>query len=229
MYSSASHGPTSWLDHAVCTTSMHALIQRIHIDYSMVTSDHLPITVELNMQLVDVNHRMKPNIPNRQNIAWDNISCEERIKYSCLTDKYLSRLKLDHTALCCSNPMCKDVSHTNAIDLMYQEVVSALKGASADFHVQSSKPKASQVQGWNEFCKELHSEARRAFLDWRASSSPKHGIVYSTMRSTRAAFKLALRKCRADKTVCPLIHLLRGSLGTVQLSGMRLGNSAMRT
>jgi hypothetical protein len=48
--------------------------------------------------------------------------------------------------------------------------------------------------------KEVHSEAREAFVTWRSHGSPREGPMYDMMRNRRAHFKLVLRQCKADSS-----------------------------
>ena len=55
------------------------------------------------------------------------------------------------------------------------------------------------VPGWNEQVKELHVEARHAYLTWRDVGKPRQGDVFTTMKLSRSKLKYALRKCKRDK------------------------------
>ena len=61
---------------------------------------------------------------------------------------------------------------------MYNSLIDALsesaKGISKD-----CKPGFKQVEGWNEYCKQYHSEAREAFLLWKTYNNPKTGPILS--------------------------------------------------
>ena len=43
---------TSWLDHCVSTSDGHNVIQSIDVLYSVCTSDHIPICIDVSLELV---------------------------------------------------------------------------------------------------------------------------------------------------------------------------------
>ena len=198
-YVSSAHNSTSWLDHAICTASMHEMISSMHVDYTFVSSDHLPLCAEVNLDLAQSMLKEETTCCNEHRIAWDNLTSDDLAKYAQLTDDKLSDVKLDHRLLLCDDHSCSDTSHIAAINKMYEDVTAALISAGCDYQQDLPKAKFRQVQGWNECCKELHSRARDAFLNWRENNSPKTGLSFKIMRGTKAQFKLALRKCRRNK------------------------------
>ena len=52
------------------------------------------------------------------------------------------------------------------------------------------------VPGFNEHVKTLHTEARNAYIIWRNIGRPRVGETCFRMRTTRLAFKYALRQCK---------------------------------
>ncbi len=56
----------------------------------------------------------------------------------------------------------------------------------------------NQVLGWNDYCKEAHSQARDSYLAWRDIGRPRHGIVFDQMKKSRAYFKYLLRESKSD-------------------------------
>ena len=51
----------------------------------------------------------------------------------------------------------------------------------------------------DECLKEVHGQARDAFLMWRSYNNPKKGLLYETMKSIKANLKLMQWKCQANK------------------------------
>jgi len=83
---------------------------------------------------------------------------------------------------------------------MYDALIGVLKNASAVMQQGRRGPTApGQVTGWNELCKEAHSQARDNFLLWVQSGNPRAGHIFETMRRSRSVFKLTLRQCQKDK------------------------------
>ena len=198
-YLSDSHNSTSWLDHLVCTTSAHKLVDHISINYSMVTSDHLPLIAHINLPdtYQSANCVHSEEVTPRFRIQWDKLTTEDLKLYKSKTEITLSAVQFEHGLALCDNLNCKDPCHINAIDRLYNSIISALHDASADFSTCQSQS-FNQLPGWNDCCQLLHAEARDAFLTWRAHNSPRHGPIYNDMRCKRAHFKYTLRKCKSE-------------------------------
>ena len=54
-------------------------------------------------------------------------------------------------------------------------------------------------QGWNDYVKDAHSEARDDFKLWVRSSKPRQGDVFESIKQSRARFKFKLRQCKRDE------------------------------
>ena len=57
------------------------------------------------------------------------------------------------------------------------------------------------IPGFNEFDKQLHSEAREDYLLWKASGKPRSGLLYLNMCQSRIRFMRTLRKCRQNEEI----------------------------
>ena len=194
------HGTTSWLDHLITTTAGHNLVDSCNIEYGLVSSDHLPITARIllppgcNRSTLPAESDSKPGIK----IHWDSLSDDQLHKYTDNTKDTLAAIQFNHDLAWCNDVHCKDPGHINAIERLYEDIVSALQQAGEDLQTESSTG-FKGLPGWNEFCKELHQDARDSFLLWRANRSPRFGPLYDDMRRKRAHFKYALRQCKRDK------------------------------
>ena len=69
------------------------------------------------------------------------------------------------------------------------------------------------IPGWNDVVQDKHVAARDAFREWIFFGKPKAGPLFTSMKKTRASFKLALRFCkqheeqfRADACALHLQH-----------------------
>jgi exonuclease III len=199
---SFSHGTTSWLDHAVSTTSMDSLVENVSVDYSTISSDHLPLCVTLDFSKVCAILPAVEPVNTVPRVKWESLTEEEINAYNLMTETYLSNVNLDLELLLCDDPNCSNNDHIRAIDAMYDNVLACLSGASAQLLSRKANKYKHQVPGWNEWVKEHHSRAREAFLVWRSGGSPRAGVLFDVMKRTRALFKLALRQCRVDKDKC---------------------------
>ena len=117
--------------------------------------------------------------------------------YKNRTADSLSNVELNHDLILCDNTKCDSETHRNAIQRMYDYIIISLKSASEPLCKQSNKSNNyDHVMGWNEYCKVSHEQAREAYLIWRDDGKKRHGILFDSMKRSRAYFKYALRKCK---------------------------------
>ena len=122
-------------------------------------------------------------------------------EYSEISQRYLEHIDIDYDLLLCKNNNCNIESHRTAIDIFCRDISNALKrvGETAFLSKMSAKKTKYNICGWYDFVKPLHSEAREAFLQWRANAKPRHGALFDKMKQSRARFKYALRSCKRDE------------------------------
>ena len=195
----SSSSTMSWLDHIISTSSLDAIIKDITVQYKFVSSDHLPLTVTLDVIVDCIKSPLNNNETSRVQIQWEKLTSDELLEYSDYTEKFLKEIFIDTNVISCSDYMCDDVSHVAYIDKLYGDIVMALGKAGNQFAGSHKKRLTQQILGWNAYCKESHAIARDSFLYWRSLGSPRTGPVYHHMNTTRRHFKLMLRKCRKER------------------------------
>lgn len=109
-YISEAWHSTSWLDHCVCTADAHASLSHIDILYSYATSDHIPLSISLNVDNIPaVVDKLNDGCTTR--IDWSKTTEDDIQKYFSLTDTLLQAVKVPREALTCLNPNCKNLQH----------------------------------------------------------------------------------------------------------------------
>ena len=98
----------------------------------------------------------------------------------------------------CRDMHCHDVHHLESIDVFYSDICNALAHSSAQCIdvCRTGSAKDFIVPGFNEHVKTLHTEARNAYIIWKNIGRPRVGETCFRMRTTRLAFKYALRQCK---------------------------------
>ena len=193
----SSSDTTHWLDHCVSTMSMQDIVSSAVVEYDCISSDHHPLIVKISLSNINLEAANVKQSSKRRCIKWDKLSQEELLRYKLLSEEELSKVQVNHSLILCDDPHCSDPSHRNAIDRMYGGMCEALLTASSQFQRKPSHGH-NQVQGWNTYCKEVHSLARDAYLLWRSQGRQRHGVLHENMKRSRAQFKRALRQCRND-------------------------------
>lgn len=197
-YVSEAHDSVSWLDHILATVNGHDLVSNVCANNSFISSDHLPVSFSLNIDKILIQSKDDCCEKRKKyKVNWAELSAKDLKKYTTQSDVLLSSIRLNHDLLMCDDVHCTSVAHRKAIDVMYKSIIDNVVQASDDiFH--ECKSHDNQILGWNDVCKEIHAEAREAFLVWCANGKPKNGYLFDTMKRSRATFKYALRKCKAN-------------------------------
>lgn len=198
-FTHVNHGCLSqtWLDHIVLSPCLKNTVTDCNIQYDSISSDHFPLTMELNINALPPLQQMRQT-PTWK-IKWNFHDLNKRQEYGrILTDK-LRTVTVDPARLCCFQRVCRDPRHYDTITNL-SEVITQCMVEAGRCVFGTTRKKWQQVPGWNEFVRDAHSVARVAFLEWRNHGSPRYGPLATEMRRTRARFKLCLRWCRAHES-----------------------------
>lgn len=208
-YLSDAHHSVSWLDHIVTTCNGHELIHNVCVDNSFISSDHFPLSFDINIRklLVD-NGTVEHNVRTKYKIKWDELSAAELNEYTRKSDVMFNSVYLNHDLLLCDNPNCDNIVHHKAIEVMYDAIIDALLQSGEDT-MHECKTYENQIFGWNSVCKEVHATARDAFLTWVSNDKPKHGPLFDCMKRSRASFKYVLRQCKTNDSKAKADNLAR--------------------
>ena len=196
---SSAHDTVSWLDHILSTSPGTDLVQGIQVNLDFISSDHLPISLQLNCETLHVKQLC--SMTSNHRIDWSQTDCNSRNHYCHTSAHMLSNVVIDHEMLICRDVSCNNTEHKMSIDNMYQGIIKSLCDSSSHLLPNSNRSKAKYqpIPGWNEYVKAAHSEARDAFLVWQSNSKPRSGPICDIMKTTRARFKHSLRNCKANE------------------------------
>ena len=201
-YVSDAHSTTSWLDHYICSHDLHTAITCISVLDKLPCSDHLPLRAcfSMNVSLDTCNAEPVLNKQSEPVFKWSTANTTALGAYAAHSAFMLAQIPLP-AALNCSDPMCQSDEHKRQLDRYYTDICTALR-SSSEKHIGVSKGKCAQdfiVPGFNDFVKELHTEARHAYIIWRSNGKPRFGPTCELMRRTRLNFKYALRQCQRSE------------------------------
>jgi len=197
-YFSDAHGTTSWLDHCVCSETMHNNIIDMKVDHGFLSSDHFPLQVSFHWEPLFVNTAENPPM-NVKYVNWERATPADLLRYQTYSNTLLSNIFIPDDVLYCNNPNCDNDTHKNAILHLSNQIINTLHAAASASLPNKKRSSPYSVPGWNAVVKEAHQAARDAFLLWRQLGRPRHGAVWNIMRKTRAKFKLLLRQCRRSE------------------------------
>lgn len=186
-------GSTSWLDHCVSTSDGHNVILDMKVLYSEALVDHFPVHVNISFDLVPQVECKSQNVTPKLN--WGSVSETSKQNYCNLTDIYLSNIHVPKDTLMCNDVNCKNESHVQSLENLYNDLISAMTKSSdeciqqGDAYAKSSHSRP----GWNDHASDLHKAAREFFMIWVEAGKPKQGAIFELMKNSRARFKYAMR------------------------------------
>lgn len=191
---SEAHGSRRWLDHCITTDSALLTILNIYIKYDIFWSDHYPLILECNFDLIKqkIICNKKSNI---NKVLWGDRKPVQIDFYSKLCHERLSRTELTNNNFCFNN-ICNNTSHKTHIDKLYNSIVDILTGAATASYRMDWQIDRRPVVGWNRYVHDAHRKARSAFLLWTWSGKPISGHVYDEMHKSRNIFKSRLKWCQ---------------------------------
>jgi hypothetical protein len=150
---------------------------------------------------------------NPTRTAWYKAQKEDICCYKNMLSKSISGMSISKDVLHCQNVLCNDPSHTDEIDIIYNNLVDAMVNASKKcIPVNSNSKRQSRgIPGWKEHVAP-HRETALFWRDiWKDCGAPKQGIVAEIMRNTRAKYHRAVKDAKRART-CIVNHKLAGSL-----------------
>ena len=116
--------------------------------------------------------------------------------------KYLTEVIVTHATCRTEAYITNCTLHNSDIDCFYNAIISVLH-KSTEKCIPTSVLKSGNyttIPGWNYYVKEHHIVAKDALSLWRFNNKPKFGLVYHSMRVSRARFKYALRYTKHIET-----------------------------
>lgn len=198
-YISQTHGSCTWLDHCLITQSARQCVTNVHIKYDTMSSDHLPLIVECNLNIL--TPKMSPNMKTDKNVVWGYRNDEQIAKYTNECNKLLKIIDFPIEFASCADYFCGDSGHRHILDKMYSDIVTALRDAAMKAAAErrgagAARAGGSRISGWNKHIAGAHRVARSKFREWVLCGRPKSGCVYNDMCESRRVFKSRLKWCQ---------------------------------
>lgn len=93
--------------------------------YDTVTTDHIPVSFMINVELLVAMSNNVNNI-NAAKMDLSALTKEDLLVYYVNTDRCLSNINLPRDAIMCSDVNCKDANHHRDICSMYNDIVTVV-------------------------------------------------------------------------------------------------------
>ena len=125
---SSAWGTTSWLDHVICTADARECITDMTVLYECICSDHHPLLFCIDFDFVPA-YGTGSTSENKRAIHWDSLRPCDINNYTDYTELELNKIKVPQ-GIKCNDPNCRNHSHREEIDELYDSIVIALKKCS---------------------------------------------------------------------------------------------------
>lgn len=183
-YVSEAHGVTSWLDHVITSADAHSMIDGARVLDLPPSSDHRPLSININVrdQLVEPPNHLSTQRRTSSGYKWDRANVGDLNRYRQLTSDALMSISLPREALACPDVKCSNEQHRRDIDDFYDAICDSLLSASERTLCRQSSDGGGRhvIPGWNEHVRDLHADARTAFLLWRNCGKPRQVQLSTT-------------------------------------------------
>ena len=189
---------TSWIDHFL--ESRNGLVSNISVRYDSVLFDHFPLECMISFDFDNSVPVISENQLQSEYVRWDKLTDRELQKYHSNTSHFFLDSLWEGFFPCkkgasgCESSICK-----GGIDAGLLFLRQNLLKSSEEFTRKRRKKNFKAIPGWNDRCSALHRAARNAFLEWKQSGRYRFGLKFQRMKESRANFKVALDKCKADE------------------------------
>ena len=196
----AEHAGT-FIDHFCVTRNIrHSIMRSYIIDSGDNLSDHLPICIEVQLEL-DNSNGVSKDMEHKWRLRWDKA---DLISYYYDTYNYISGIPVSDGLWNCLKGSSDNAQ--SCVDLVYDRLVFALSAA-ASRHVPCVKPSFYKAW-WNDALSELKKSSIDAHNLWVACGRPRQGEIFLQMKSAKMAYKKAIKtnKCEGDSYFSNDLH-----------------------
>lgn len=188
---SDAHGCRRWLDHCLVTEAAWSSIVNVRVIQDVYWSDHLPVAVECNLDLIKPKKIVTSKSFNK--VIWGDRNKKQIDMYEQICNSKLRLIDFPSELRSCADNDCNDASHKRVIDELYRDIVKSMTVAATLSRDCREARKGGYVPGWNQYVRDSHWEARTHFKRWVQEGKPFSGPVWKAMTESRQTFKKNLK------------------------------------
>ena len=149
----------SWLDHCLCTETVHASIAQVDINDNFFGSDHFPLVVYINFLSLP---RMSSWHCSKERIAWDFAEEDKTVQFYNLIEQKITSGVHKNASVCLSQ-YCDSAPHRCDLDYSWTHFAEIVRvNGRSVFGVSQNRVHATP--GWNWHLKDLYIQARMFFF-----------------------------------------------------------------
>jgi hypothetical protein len=200
-FESTTNASRSILDHFIVSHNIVPHVMSIECNHDVNnSSDHVPLTIELNVNTKYVKAESTGTRPKPQ---WHKATNEDLDAYRSTLDVLLQNIVIPEAALECSSSQCTNEMHREELLKLHDSLIQASLRASEHAIPSSStdlaKGRPTVIPGWNEYVAPLKSTASLWHFIWKECGRPQNGIVADIRRRTRAQYHRMIRQVKRNE------------------------------
>ena len=188
---------TSIIDHFLISPNLAREIVTYEAnDLYNNTSDHVPLTLKLNIN-VEYHRNYARNF--KPSVQWHKCDGNNIKFYKDTLDKLLLNSNPCHEALKCKEYKC--TKHSKFIQEIHNEIINNISQSSKISLPHTSEKSVKKIiPGWNEHVKE-HADRSKMWHDiWVHKGRPREGFIANIRRKTRLQYHYAIRHVVKENT-----------------------------
>jgi hypothetical protein len=189
----------STIDHFLLSGSIfHNAVDKLQVLHDIDNlSDHDPIVLGLTLK---VGFFQSCDIVRAPRPSWVKATDSDMTNYRSAVSSCLRSTSLPVNTLLCTNLLCKDITHLQAINTFAQNLTDSLvSAASATIPSTCNRSASRRIPGWTIHVLPLRDRSIFWHRIWVDCGRPKSGAVAESMRRSRAAYHYAVRRIKNDE------------------------------
>ena len=187
----------SWLDHVLSSSDFHNSISNIAMAYDMSDEDHIPIKLNVNVELLPELTNLDNNCTGR--IKWDSHDENSINTYVNNTDKLLSAIEIPVETICCTDLKCNLPSHHDKLVTFFNDIINCLNDSSK--HMLSNSKNYKIKPGWTDYVSDIYKHTRELRSMWLERGAPRQGPLFNELKVSKARFKYAKRFIERNENI----------------------------
>ena len=164
--------------------------------YEISDTDHIPISMCINLHLVPVLSEVTKNCYPK--LKWDALSTDVLKQYNLATENALARINIPDT-INCTDVACDNIVHINHAKQVYRDIVACLIKAGEDMVPATPRRKMINKPGWNSYVAEIYKASNDAYIAWDSCGRPRSGPMHDMYRQCRARCKYSIRYIKSNE------------------------------
>ena len=170
-------------------------------------SDHLPLIIHVELDLINVDNAIRMNIDNNESpvfkVCWSDATDADIDEYKYVLDKLLNDINLPvHDVINCLDVNC--LTHRNEFSEFLSNILESIELATlatipVKYKNNSCSKKSKLLAGWCSYVKTYHDRSIFWHKIWKDCGRPEEGYVADIRRCTRSDYHGAVKDLKSNQ------------------------------